>query len=122
MASKPSKARLREVRIELLRARAAIERQTLGNSLRHLGQDLKPSALLRGLLPASVSRKRPTDWVFQGLGLMRRYPFIVSTASALLSGVRKRHRLLRLGAGLLLSWQVARNMGGRDDRDRTAAR
>lgn len=122
MASKPSKARLREVRIELLRARAAIERQTLGNSLLHLGQDLKPSALLRGLLPASVSRKRPTDWVFQGLGLMRRYPFIVSTASALLSGVRKRHRLLRLGAGLLLSWQVARNMGGRDDRDRTAAR
>ncbi|WP_397474056.1 hypothetical protein [Pusillimonas sp.] len=121
MAKKPSAARLREVKIELLRARAAIERQTLGNSFRRLGQDLKPSALLRGLLPASVSRKRPTDWMFQGLNLVRRYPFIVSTASALLSGVRKRHRLLRLGAGLLLSWQVARNMGG-DSNDNRAGR
>lgn len=120
MARRPSQARLREVRIELLRSRAALERQSLGNSLRHLGQDLKPSALLRSLLPASMSRKRPTDWLFQGLGLMKRYPFIVSTASALLSGVRKRHRLLRIGAGLLLSWQVARSMGGRDERGATA--
>lgn len=117
MADKPSAAKLREVKIELLRARAAIERQTLGSSVRHLAQDIKPSSLLRSLLPASFSRKRPTDWVFQGLSLMRRYPFIVSTASALLSGVRKRHRLLRLGAGLLLSWQVARNMGGHDKAD-----
>ncbi|TFL13177.1 hypothetical protein CSC67_14890 [Pusillimonas caeni] len=116
MAKKASAARMREVKIELLRARAAIERQTLHNSLHHLGQDLQPRALLRSLLPAAVSRKRPTDWLFQGVGLMRRYPVIVSTASALLSGVRKRHRLLRLGAGLLLSWQVARNMGGRDQR------
>lgn len=121
MARKPSASRLREVKIELLRARAAIERQTLQNSLRHVGQDLQPGALLRSFLPASVSRKRPTDWLFQGLGLLRRYPFIVSTASALLSGVRKRNRLLRLGAGLLLSWQVARNMGGRDDRGGTGA-
>jgi len=121
MARKPSASRLREVKIELLRARAAIERQTLQNSLRHVGQDLQPGALLRSFLPASVSRKRPTDWLFQGLGLLRRYPFIVSTASALLSGVRKRNRLLRLGAGLLLSWQVARNMSGRDDRGGTSA-
>ncbi len=121
MARNLSASRLREVKIELLRARAAIERQTLQNSLRHVGQDLQPGALLRSFLPASVSRKRPTDWLFQGLGLLRRYPFIVSTASALLSGVRKRNRLLRLGAGLLLSWQVARSMGGRDDRDGAAA-
>lgn len=113
MANKPSAARLREVRIELLRARAALERQTLGTSIRHLGQDLKPSALLRSLLPGSVSRKRPTDWLFQGLSLMRRYPFMVSTVSALLSGVRRRRRLLRVAAGLLLSWQVARNMSDR---------
>src|SRR5690606_22920566 len=122
MAKETSSARLREVKIELLRARAAIERQSLQNSLHHLGQDLQPKALLRSLLPASMSRKRPTDWLFQGVSLMRRYPFIVSTASALLSGVRKRHRLLRLGAGLLLSWQVARNMGGRDDRGEAAKR
>ncbi len=121
MARKPSASRLREVKIELLRARAAIERQTLQNSLRHVGRDLQPGALLRSFLPASVSRRRPSDWLFQGLGMLRRYPFIVSTASALLSGVRKRNRLLRLGAGLLLSWQVARNMGGRDDRGGSAA-
>lgn len=122
MAKLPSGARLREVKIELLRARAAIERQTLANGFRHLGQDIKPASLLRGLLPASISRTRPTDLLFQGFSLMRRYPFIVSTASALLSGVRKRHHLLRLGAGLLLSWQVARSMSGRNEDDSPGSR
>jgi len=111
MGNKPPTSREREIKIELLRARAAIERQTLRNSLHHLGQDLQPSALLRSLLPSSVGRKRPTDWLFQGVGLMKRYPFLVSTVSALFSGVRKRHRLLRMGAGLLLSWQLARGLG-----------
>ncbi len=114
MANKPSAAKLREVRIELLRARAALERQTLGNSIRHISHDIKPSSLLRSLLPSSGKRKRPSDWLVQGMNLVRRYPFILPTASALLSGVKKRNRLLRLGAGLLLSWGVARNMGGKD--------
>lgn len=116
MSSKPSATRMREIQIELLRARAAIERQTLGHTIRHLGEDLKPSSLVRSFLPSSGgSGKKPTDYLFQGLSLVRRYPFIMSTASALLSGVRKRNRLLRMAAGLLLSWQVARNMGSKDD-------
>lgn len=114
MASKPSAAKLREARIELLRARAALERQTLGNSVRHLGNDLQPSALLRSFLPASVGRQRPSDWLFQGLGLMRRYPFLVSAVTTLFSGARKRNRLLRLGAGLLVSWQLAKGLSARN--------
>lgn len=115
MVRTPTKARLREAHIELLRARAAIERQTLRNSFRHLGNDLQPSALLRSLLPASLGRKRPTDWLFQGLGLMKRYPFLVSAVSTVFSGARKKHRLLRMGAGLLISWQLARGLGARND-------
>ena len=113
MAKKLSATRLREARLELLQARAAVERQTLRHTVRHLGNDLQPAALLRSLVPASLGRKRPADWLFQGLGLVRRYPFLVSTVSALFTGARKKHRLLRLGAGLLLSWQLARNLGGR---------
>src|SRR3546814_5917573 len=108
MAKQASAGKLREVRIELLRARAAIQRQALGNSVRNLGHDLTPSALLKSVLPGSGGRKGPTDWLAEGIGLIKRYPFIVSTASALFSGVRKRHRLVRLGAGLRLNWQVAR--------------
>lgn len=122
MAKKQSAGQLREVRIELLRARAAIQRQALSNNVRSLGNDLTPSALLKGLLPGSVGRKRPADWVGEGLGLLRRYPFILSTASALFSGARKRHRLVRLGAGLLLTWQVARSMSGRNEKDVQAGR
>lgn len=115
MSKKLATGRLREARIELLQARAAVERQTLNQGMRHLGQDIQPLALLRSFLPASVARKRPSDWLFQGLGLARRYPYLVSAASALFSGVRKRNRLLRVGVGLLISWQLARGLGGRDN-------
>lgn len=115
MAKRPVTAQLREARIELLRARAAIERQTLRNSLHHLGNDLQPSSLLRSFLPKSAGRGRPTDWLFQSLGLMKRYPFLVSAVSTLFSGVRKRNRLFRLGAGLLLSWQLTRSLSARNN-------
>lgn len=110
MTNKTPSSRQREIQIELLRARAAIERQTLSTGLKHLGHDLQPGSLLRSLLPKSVGRKKPSELLFQGVSLLRRYPFLISTASAVFSGVRKRKRLLRIGAGLLLSWQLSRGL------------
>jgi len=108
MAKKPSASQLRDVRIELLRARAAVERQALARGAHSLATELTPAALVRGMLPRGLSGRRPTDWLFQGARLLRRYPYLLSAASTVLSGVRKRHRLLRIGAGLLLSWGLAR--------------
>ena len=100
----------RALRIELVRARAALERQRLARSASNLAESLTPAALVKSILPTSFSRNRPSDWLLQGVGIMRRYPLLASSASTLLSGVGKRHRWWKIGAGLLLSWQVARSM------------
>src|SRR5690606_2628315 len=103
----------RQLRIELLRARSAIERQTLGRSACELAGSLTPSAIFKSLLPRSVARTRPSDVLVQGLGLLRKYPFLLSSLSTLASGVGKRRRWWRVAAGALLSWQVARSLGDR---------
>ncbi|HEY9459795.1 MAG TPA: hypothetical protein VIR04_03230 [Paralcaligenes sp.] len=99
----------RPERIELARARAALERQSLERGIRNLEESLKPATLFRGLLPKSVAQSGSLGWLGQGLLLTQRYPLLASGASALISGLGKRHRWLRLGAGLLLGWQLARS-------------
>jgi len=99
----------RELQIEMVRARAAIERQSMARSVRELGSSLKPRAIVRGLFPKASSRSA-TDWIFQAVTMTRRYPLLASSVSTLLSGVGKRKRWWRIGAGLLLSWQLARTM------------
>jgi hypothetical protein len=99
----------RPLRIELARARAALERQSLERGVRSLEESLKPATLLRGLLPKLVSRSGSLGWLGQGLLLTQRYPLLASGASALMSGLGRRHRWWRLGAGLLLGWQLARS-------------
>jgi hypothetical protein len=108
---KPLSADERALRIELARTRAAIERQTLELNIQELGSALQPSRLLAGLFPRLASKARPTAWLQQGMSLTRRYPLLFATVSTVLSRVGKRHRWGRLGAGLLLSWQIARAMG-----------
>lgn len=111
---KPSQpARERALKIELLRARAALERQSMARGVRDLGQALTPRAMLRSAFP-KASSKSPTDWIFQALTLTRRYPLLASSVSAVLGGMGKRRRWWRIGAGLLLSWQVARSMNRKD--------
>lgn len=100
----------RSLRIEILRARASLERQHLARSACSLAESLTPAALVKGALSRSVLHKKPSDWLLQGLGLMQRYPLLASSASALLSRSAKRHRWWRLAAAALLSWQVARSM------------
>ncbi|SHI15327.1 hypothetical protein [Pollutimonas bauzanensis] len=102
-------AKERALQVELMRARAALERQSLARDLNGLSQSMRPAALMHALFPRLSSRK-PSDWLFQALALSRQYPLLASGASALLTGIGKRRRLWRIGAGLLLSWQVARAM------------
>ncbi|NYT62328.1 hypothetical protein H0A66_08375 [Alcaligenaceae bacterium] len=105
----------RAVQIELLRARAAIERHSLTNSLGNLGQSLKPGAVMHAVFPR-LSSKSATGWLLQVFKLTRQYPLLASSASALLTGVGKRKRLWKIAAGLLLSWQLAQVMKDKGSR------
>lgn len=107
-------AKERAVKIELLRARSALERQSLVRGARNLGDALRPRSLLHSFFPRLSSRS-PAGWVYQAFTLTRRYPLLASSVSTVLSGVGKRRRWWRLAAGLLLSLQVARTMGRRGD-------
>ncbi|OWT61846.1 hypothetical protein [Candidimonas nitroreducens] len=103
-----------ELRIEVLRARAALERQALRRSVAQAGTELRPAALLQAALPRLLPRSG-RGWLADGLSLARRYPLLVSLASALLTGRRRGRTWLRLGAGLLLGLQAwrMRDQGGR---------
>lgn len=100
----------REIQIELVRVRAALERDNLRRGVSDLGHSLRPSALMHAAFPRASSRSA-SDWVFQAVRLIRRYPLLASGASTLLSGIGKRGRWWKLAAGALVSWQVARSMG-----------
>ncbi|HWL27426.1 MAG TPA: hypothetical protein VNQ97_00830 [Burkholderiaceae bacterium] len=101
----------RALHIEVVRARAALERQSLASNVKVLSHSLTPGALVKGLFLGKSSRSRsPADWVFNALTLTRRYPLLASSVSAVLSGVGKRRRWWRIAGGLLLSWQLARAM------------
>ncbi len=113
-------ARERAVRIELARARAALERQAIARDARVLAASLRPGALAHSAFPRLSSRS-PSQWLLEAITLTRRYPLLASSASALLSGLGKgkgKRRWWRIGAGLLLSWQLARNMSHKHDADR----
>lgn len=105
----------RAVRIELLRARAAIERESLAHDIASASRSLQPRNLVKRWLPG-FNRGNVTSLIWQGVALARRYPFISSTVSALIMGRGKRSRLLRLGGGALLGWQAFK--AWRDSRDR----
>ncbi len=104
----------REVRIELVRARAALERRRLLRGAERLAQAASPAELVRGIIPPglqSLGSSRPSDWVAHAVSLGRRYPMLLSGLTSLIPMLGRRRRLLRLGAGLLLSWQIARKAG-----------
>lgn len=103
----------RALHIELVRARAAIERHSLRRNLCDLSAAVRPGALLREVVPGfsgGKSGSSPLDWVLSLLNLSRRYPLLTSGASALLSGVGRRHRLLKIGLGLFVGWQISRTL------------
>ena len=113
--SKGMSAKDRALKIELARVRAALERQSLVRSARDVGADLRPGALLRGVLPSSGGGSSVSHWLAQAVSLTRRYPLLTSGVTALLSGRGKRRRLLRIAGGLLLSLGMAKVTKSRKD-------
>lgn len=115
-----SEAQLRDIRKEMLRARAQVERHDLGRRSRRLGEELTPGALLRSVVPSGFTSKRPTDWLLEGASVVRRYPYLLSAASTVFSGLRRRRRLWRIGAGLLVSWALTRTGRSKSEWDEHA--
>lgn len=95
----------RAVRIELLRARAAIERESLAQGIISAGRRLEPSSIIRGLLPRLASGGA-SRWALQAITLARRYPLVSSSLSTLLMRGGKRFKLLKVAGGALVGWQL----------------
>lgn len=84
----------RAVQIELLRAQADLQRQTLSAHCQNLSASLDLSLRLESLMGGSQ-----TDLLRQGVSLVSRYPFLLSLASSAVTSRRGR-RFLGIGAGL----------------------
>ena len=107
----------RAVRIELLRARAAIERESLAQDIASAARKLEPAALFKSFLPGLASGGA-SRWAMQALGLARRYPFISSSLSALFMRGGGKSKLLKIAGGALVGWQLFKVWrDSRDDRD-----
>lgn len=92
IVSSPSAAE-RKVRIEVLRLQAAYERLALQQGLVDVAQGLQPGALVstaRAHLSAGAS-----SWLGTGLGLMRRYPVVLSLVTSALSSPARRRIALK---------------------------
>ncbi|OZI31404.1 hypothetical protein CAL29_26205 [Bordetella genomosp. 10] len=111
MSKKLSPAVDRAVRLELLRAKAAVEREALVHNLAEAGVALSPSHLLRSVLPGSLqglASGGSSKLAWQAFNLLRRYPMVMSSVSALVMGGSKKSKLLKLAAGALVGWQALR--------------
>jgi hypothetical protein len=109
--SKLSPAVDRQVRIELLRARAAVEREALVHNVAGVAESLSPSRLIKGLVPRVGAGNLPM-LAWQAFSVVRRYPVVASSLSAVfLRG--KRSRLLKLGTAAVVGWQVYRGWRAR---------
>lgn len=89
----------RAVRLELLRARAAVERESFIIHASGLGDSLDPRAWI-----GRVTQHRGANILFQGFDFAKRYPFVTSTLSTLLFG--RFSRLAKFGGIALTLWQA----------------
>lgn len=102
MSTKESmSAQDRVVRIELLRVRASLERQAISLQIQTLGDDLTPSKLWRSVKPSGAN---VGGVIRSALSLSRRYPFLMSGASAILSSVGG--RWMRIGTVVVVAWKL----------------
>lgn len=98
----------RAVRIELLLARSALERESLCRrcrDIRHsaasIGRSFGPVGMLTRL-----ARGRAPNLLLQLGGLARRYPLLLSTVSAWLVG--RQSRVFKAGSLAVAAWQLYR--------------
>ncbi|VFR23157.1 hypothetical protein ANDO1_3243 [plant metagenome] len=89
----------RTVRIELLRARAALEREALAANVAEVGRSLGPLALLSG-----ATRSRGGSLLMQGIGMLRQYPFLLSSLTALFARGAAASGGVARGAGRAVKW------------------
>jgi|GEM_PF-1033175 hypothetical protein len=110
MSQRHSAAFDRAVRIELLRTKAAMQRQSIAIHARGLGHDADPRRQLTHWL--SSGKAGPLG---QGLGLMSRYPFLLSTFSTAFAN-RRWGRALSVAATIGAVWWFATRASGEDRR------
>ena len=96
----------RLLKIELLRARAELERQTVRHAAKEISGRITPSLLFSGLM-SGFSTRSTFGWLAKLPVLTLRYPFLISAATALISGTG-RQRWIKAGLGALAVWQVIR--------------
>ncbi len=89
----------RAVRLELLRARAAVERESFLFHATRLGDSLDPRNLI-----GRMTQTKGASFLFQGFDFAKRYPFVTSTLSTLLFG--RFSRLAKFGGIALTLWQA----------------
>lgn len=106
----------RRVRIELLRLRASYQRLELQRSACQLAGELQPQAIVAqvrdGLGAAGLG------WLGSGVKTLRRFPLLLSLASTLLSGARRRRMLLKMALVGGLVW-LGRHAAEKPDPDDT---
>ncbi len=95
----------RAVRIELLRAKAALEREILVERIVDAGESLRPRALLSSVWPAVASSKGP-GIAMSALTLLRKYPVVGSSLSAMALRGGKKLGWLKAAGGLWLGWRI----------------
>lgn len=100
----------RALRIELLRTRAALERETIRAHGSELIRAVDPRTQIASWLPQSAS-----GVVGQVSSLALRYPYLLSTAASFIA-TQTRHpaRLLIAGVTAALIWRASRQRGTQD--------
>ena len=97
----------RALKIELLRTRAALERETICAHANRFKQSIDPRQQLADLLPQSASGL--IGQVSQLGQFAFRYPYLVSSgASIVASQIRHPKRLIVIGATALLVWAAGK--------------
>ena len=106
----------RQARIELLRTRAALERETLAEQVAQAGRALGPGQLLRmalsGLGGSMKVKGDGGSWLAQALNLADRHPLLTSTLPSLLLNSARGRRIVRAASIALAGWQLYRAWRG----------
>lgn len=105
----------RLIRIELARTRAALERQNVTRTLHDLQDSFTPAGLWQSLFSGGGARRmsrRYASGLGQILALTRRYPFLLTSVSAVISSVGRGRKgwAWRIGLGALAGWKVLQSL------------
>lgn len=94
-----------EIRVELLRARAAIERDDLRKHVQQFNAQIQPSSIVSSLVGAGRNSLLG-GWGNLLFSASTRYPLLLSLFSSMLGGVGGKR--LKTGAVALIGWKLFR--------------